>query len=179
MDQQTPTKKKQPLIVVGLVILASFVGLVYLIMFALPQAKGKEKVGDRENYDEFDVIVETVERMHKTDAKEQSAEYYNDAFFFTVRYPTEEDAAVAIKESYGMVGWDQRRDTYKIVSSNVAVLYANGFFDDFKGEGALHIRACHFIYGDSNHFFIAEVIYEGKTYLSFDEGLENNVKEYK
>lgn len=70
--------------------------------------------------------------------------------------------------------WDEF--SAQLTKENCQILAENGFFEDIAPEEVFEIRYSPFIYMDGEFFFVAEVVYNGKTYLDFDTGLSNIIK---
>lgn len=64
----------------------------------------------------------------------------------------------------------------KILTANFNILVDNGFFDEIEKGTEITIRASNFIYMDNDFYYIAGIEFQGRTYLSFEQGLQNIVE---
>lgn len=64
----------------------------------------------------------------------------------------------------------------EVIHENLKLLMDNGFFEEVLLDETIQICASRLIYMDTNFFFIAEVTYNGKTYLDFETGFSNIIK---
>ena len=182
--ERKPISKKNAMLIALLCIvilpILAYAGIAFLLFGVGISGKGREMASDKENYAEYDVIVVNIKRAHARETEEEKEQdFFDDSFYFDVRYDSARDFARAKESETQSVGRAEISDTYTVIRANVAILKANGFFDDYRQGGILHVRASRFIYGDGMHYNIASVVYEGKEYLSFEEGLENIIQAYK
>ena len=66
---------------------------------------------------------------------------------------------------------------FDITNENNQILVEKGFYDIVSMNTPIEITASDYIYMDSNFFFIAAVIYNETTFLTFEDGIQN-VREY-
>ncbi len=62
-----------------------------------------------------------------------------------------------------------------VTKDNVNILLSNGFFNDITIGEKLSVKVSDYIYMDTKFFYVAQLEYNGKEYLSFENGLENIV----
>ena len=64
---------------------------------------------------------------------------------------------------------------YIVTKKNSKILWANDFFNHITVGEKISVNVSDFIYMDSEYFYIAQLEYNGKEYLNFEEGLMNIV----
>ena len=64
---------------------------------------------------------------------------------------------------------------FRVIKSNSKILLTNDFFNHITVGEKISVKVSDFIYMDNNYFYIAQLEYNGKEYLTFDEGLKNIV----
>ena len=64
---------------------------------------------------------------------------------------------------------------FRVIKSNSKILLANDFFNHITVGEKISVKVSDFIYMDSEFFYIAQLEYNGKEYLNFEEGLMNIV----
>ena len=64
---------------------------------------------------------------------------------------------------------------FRLTDHNCNVLASNNFFTNVNIGQRICVRASDFIYMDSEYFLVAQLNYNGREYLSFDEGFKNIV----
>lgn len=64
---------------------------------------------------------------------------------------------------------------FYVTKENGNVLLSNNFFNDIPIGERFSVKVSDFIYMDSEFFYVAQLEYNGKEYLSFEKGLENIV----
>lgn len=103
-----------------------------------------------------------------------SEEFLNNDVTFKVSFDDNSDIS-------GFLGYSPAEDKsvseymvfLKVTEANNKLLSENNFYNDVILNETIEIRASDWIYMDGNFFYIAEVNYQEKEYLNFDDGLNN------
>lgn len=64
---------------------------------------------------------------------------------------------------------------FHVTKSNSNILASNGFYTNITVGEKISVKVSDHIYMDSEYFYVAQLEYKGKEYLSFEEGLKNIV----
>ncbi len=67
----------------------------------------------------------------------------------------------------------QKECILELTQKNVATVMENGFFKEVEFGSVLTVRTTLWIYMDNEFNYAAEIIFNGKSYLSFDSGFKN------
>ena len=141
----------------------------------------RDHLSDSNNYATFEVILNDIcyldSNTHQFVSNSNVSESSKGSAYFCVQFETYENVAV-------FIGGDPNKDipieefviNFEITEENNKILYENGFYDDFALGDRITIAASHWIYMDTEFFYIAQVEYRGKVYLNFEEGLRNIVE---
>ncbi len=68
---------------------------------------------------------------------------------------------------------------FLIMKNNSNILSSNDLYKHITVGEKISVKVSDYIYMDSNYFYIAQLEYNGKEYLSFEEGLKNIVNMMK
>ena len=64
----------------------------------------------------------------------------------------------------------------EIEFNNYKILLENNFFEDYKLQDSLIVKASNLIYMDSRFYYISSVTYNNKEYLNNETGLNNIIE---
>ena len=138
-----------------------------------------DHLSDPDNYHTFEAVI--IDMCYQNSNNDIIHDFESTEFL-------EYDVVIYVKfESYenvsAFLGGDANTDvpiedytiSLEISIDNSKSLYENGFYEDISLGDRINITSSSWIYMDSQFFYIAQLEYNGKEYLTFEEGLKNIV----
>ncbi len=141
----------------------------------------RNHLADADNYHTYEVILEDLYYFDLS-TNEKNRDITDQAFLdnditFKVSFLNSYD------EVRPFLGADPNEDIpleeytfcFEVTKNNSHILLSNDFYKDIKVGEKISVKVSDFIYMDGYFFYIAQLEYNGKEYLSFEDGLKNIV----
>ena len=166
--------------------ISCFILIFAMLLFSLVSCSGynsvmRDHLNNADNYQTREVILKdfyyidpsTAEKKRDFTAQEFSG---NDIIFEVSFFDSAEELRPFLGGSPNEnISLEVYKFQFCVIKSNSKILLANDFFDHITVGEKINVSVSDYIYMDSEFFYIAQLQYNGKEYLNFEEGLKNIV----